>query len=130
VAHALCVPRRRSADARAFAKTGVGKVPTRHVDNERYVNSQLNLAQFFRSGRKDSQPPAVTSTVSSIRMPPSPPYNSRLDRDRHPRLKPRLVFAADAWRLVNLKAQAMPGRMHELTFQTKPLQRAPCGPID
>jgi hypothetical protein len=43
VAHALCVPRRHSADAGPSAKTGVEKVSTWHVENLRHMNSQAML---------------------------------------------------------------------------------------
>jgi len=49
----FCVPRRNSADARPFAKTGAEKVSTRHVENVRHVNSQAFPERQDRTRRKE-----------------------------------------------------------------------------
>ncbi len=72
VAHALCVPRRYSADAWAFANANVEKVSTRHVENVRYMNSQ---APYFEPSR-NTTPAEYRTPFKASFANPEPGENS------------------------------------------------------
>src|ERR1019366_8506504 len=81
MAHTLCVPRRHSAGARPFAKTGVEKVSTRHVENVRHVNS--HAARLKDGGIRLGLDPAsiaapfISSIPKAVSPAPVPPRDRR-----------------------------------------------------